>query len=754
MARFGLAFVAAAAALGLGSAAALAAATSPSTARDTTARDTTRLSGTLKSVTYLGYTFSVPASWPVIHTTRASATCVRFDRHAIYLGDPGQNQSCPSGLLGTTEAMLVQAAPGQAASAAEDATARRITVLSPGIEVTATYDTHRALVTQILASASLPLPATSPGSTAPTSMAPASTGPGPTANAAQMQMTPTAGAAVPAGATSYTGQGFDACTAPSSAYMTAWKSASPYGAVGVYVGGADRACAQANLTASWVSQQAAAGWHFLPTYVGVQAAFGQITSPASQGLAAAQDAVTQAAALGFGPGTPLYYDMETYPSGQQSNALSFLSAWTTQLHVEGYRSGVYSSSSSGITDLAGNLTRYAMPDVIWDALWNGNATTADSAIPTADWATHQRVHQYNGGVNATYGGDALNIDQDYLDVAVTPLPADPAQPALVTRSGTISDFVIRGDRNLYAYAQGSPGGSFPSPQKLTATGNLTGSPAAVLGANGAISVYARTTAGSVKAIWQAAAGGSFSNSASLGGSITGSPAAIITHNGTVALYATGTNGQLYTWTQATPGGPFSAPTRLTANGGLTGTPVAVQTSNGVISVFDRGSTGVIRAKWQSAPGGSFSNSANLGGTITGGPAAIITHNGTVALYATGTNGQLYTWTQATPGGPFSSPTRLTVNGGLTGTPVAALNGSGVVSVFDRTTSGSVRAKWQSAPGGAFTGSANLGGSIAGGMAALAVGNDTVSLYATGTDGRQYGDRQVSPGGAYSGWAVI
>jgi hypothetical protein len=645
VAAFGLTLIAAAA-LGVSSQAASAA-----TGLATTGRATTAPSSTLKTVTYLGHAFSVPASWPVIRTARTSTTCVRFDRHAIYLGDPGQNQGCPSGLLGTTEAMLVQPAPGQAASAAEDVTARRITVLSPGIEVTATYDTNRALVAQILASASLPVPATSPSTAAAATMAPASMGPGPIVNAAQGLLTPTAATAVPASATSYVGEGFDACTAPSSAYMSAWKSASPYGAVGVYIGGADRACAQPNLTASWVSQQAALGWHFLPTYVGVQAALGQITSPASQGVAAAQDAVTQAAALGFGPGTPIYYDMEGYPSTQSSSALGFLSAWTTQLHVDGYRSGVYSSSSSGITDLAGNLLRYAMPDLIWDALWNGNASTADPAIPSTDWATHQRAHQYNGGVNAAYGGDALNIDQDYLDVAVSPLPADPAQQTLVTRSGTVCDFVIRGDHNLYAYDQASFGGSFQSPQKLTTAGNLTGTPAAVQAPSGVISVYARTTSGSVTAIGQSAPGGSFS-SANLGGSITGSPAAIITQNGTVALYATGTNGQLYTWTQASPGGSFTGPARLTANGGLTGTPVAALNGSGVISVFDRTATGAIRAKWQSTPGGSFSNSANLGGSIAGGLTALDAHNDTVTLYATGTDGRQYADRQSIPGGAY------------------------------------------------------------------------------------------------------
>ncbi len=692
----------------------------------------------MKTVTYRGYAFSVPATWPVIHITSTSTTCVRFDRHAIYLGDPGLNQACPSNLLGTTEAVLVQPATGQAASAAQDQAARQITVRSPGIEVTATYDTNRALVLRILASASLPQPGTSPG---------------PPANAPQQAATPAT--ALPAGATAYAGEGFDTCAAPSSADMSAWKNASPYGAVGIYIGGADRACAQPNLTAAWVAQQAAAGWRFLPTYAGVQAEFSQITSPASQGAAAAQDAVTQAAALGFGPGTPVYYDMEAYPAAQKGNVLTFLSAWTTQLHAEGFKSGVYSSSSSGITDLAANATAYARPDVIWDALWNGDANTADPVIPAADWATHQRAHQFSGGANASYGGDTLDIDQDYLDVDVAPSPADPAQPALVTRSGTISDFVIRSDRNLYAYDQASPGGSFRSPVRLTSTRNLTGTPAAVQAANGAVWVFTRTTSGSVRVIWQSAAGGAFNRSATLSGRIAGSPAAILTRSHTVTLYAVGANGQLYTWTQARPGGPFSAPARLTANGGLTGTPAAVQASDGAISVYVRTAAGSVRAKWQSAAGRPLSYSADLGGRVAGGgPAAIVTEDDTVVLFATGANGQLYTWTQARPGGPFGGPVRLTANGGLAGTPVAAENADGAISVFTRTVHGLVRAKWQSAAGGPFGNSANLGGQIAGGMTALVVGNDAVSLYGTGANGRQYGDRQATAGGAFGGWAVI
>jgi hypothetical protein len=742
--RWGLVTITAAAVAGLSGTAALAA--TPG--------------GAAKTVTYRGYSFTIPATWPVIRTSASSTTCVRFDRHALYLGEPGRNQRCPNALLGTTEAILVQPAGAAAgASAAQDATARQITVVSPRIKVTATYAGDQAAVTQILASASLPLPPVSLKTASPA-------GPGFAPNkvaetpAQQLVAPPAAASTVPASAVSFTGQGFDACTAPSSAFMSAWKAASPYGAVGIYIGGAERACDQPNLTATWVTQQAAAGWHFLPTYVGVQAEFGQITSPASQGDAAAQDAVVQAAALGFGPGAPIYYDMEAYPASQKSNVLAFLSAWTTELHAEGYKSGVYSSSSSGITDLVAAFKTSVMPDVIWDALWNGVANTADSVIPAADWASHQRVHQYNGGANQTFGGDTINIDTDYLDVNVAPpVPADPGQSALASPAGTVADYVIR-SRNLYTYYQTTPAGGFAGPKQLTSAGNLTGTPVAVQSANGAISVFAGTTTGAIRAVTLSGVGGAKTKTASLTGHMTGSPGAIATQKGTVAVYAIGTDRNLYTYYQTSPGGGFAGPKKLTTTKNLSGTPVAAQTANGVISVFAKVSGGPLKVFLQSAAGGAVTKSATLANTMGSSPGAIVAGNGTVGVYAIGTNRRLYGYSQSKAGSTsFTGPVELTSNAGLTGVPVPVLNGNGTVSVYAQTTGGKVRGKSQSAVGGAYNSASSLGGDVTGNLSAVLVGHTasgtgTVSLLATGTKSRQYRDAQQAALGAFAGWAVI
>ena len=68
----------------------------------------------------------------------------------------------------------------------------------------------------------------------------------------------------------YTGYGFDACTAPSLASLQAW-TASPYRALGIYIGGVNRACGDGNLSASWVTGAVSAGWSLMPLYVGLQA---------------------------------------------------------------------------------------------------------------------------------------------------------------------------------------------------------------------------------------------------------------------------------------------------------------------------------------------------------------------------------------------------------------------------------------------------------------------------------------------------
>ncbi|MFE5729777.1 glycoside hydrolase domain-containing protein, partial [Streptomyces sp. NPDC056528] len=414
-----------------------------------------------RAVTYQGYTFTVPGSWDVVDLTATPAACVRFDRHTLYLGTPGADQNCPSDLIGKTEALLVEPAANASAEQGteQDPIAHETHVAADTVTVTGTYDDDPGLIAAILEGAGLPdrprLAEPAAGSTA----------------AATASVTATA---LPSSVTNHRGKGFDTCAAPSAGAMNTWKDSSPYDAVGIYIGGSMRACSQPNLTPSWVKDRAEDGWKFIPLYLGVQAE--DITAPTAQGAAAADDAVRNAADLGFGPGSLIYYDMEAYPSADRPDALGFLSSWTQRLHALGYKSAVYSSSSSGINDLARAGSGYTLPDVVFDALWDGDANTKDPVLPDHLWADHQRIKQYAGNVTETWGGTTIKIDRDYLDVNLG--PGAPAERASSLNGDGAADLAVLDTAGDLAVRNNHDNGAYFDSGKVLSQGwaNFTGQP--------------------------------------------------------------------------------------------------------------------------------------------------------------------------------------------------------------------------------------------------------------------------------------
>ena len=175
------------------------------------------------------------------------------------------------------------------------------------------------------------------------------------------------------------------------------------------------------------------GWSLLPLYVGLQAPCNNYAAISSknavlQGTQAADTAIGDAASFGLGKGSPIYFDMESYNNGNsscKSTVLRFLDAWTKEVHAKGYVSGVYSSASTGVTDLASapTVNGHAMnePDALWFALWDkkNNLSGTPYLLASDRWAT-DRVKQYQGNQNIKVGGYSLNIDADWVGGAVSP----------------------------------------------------------------------------------------------------------------------------------------------------------------------------------------------------------------------------------------------------------------------------------------------------------------------------------------------
>jgi hypothetical protein len=139
------------------------------------APDTVAAAG-VRTVTYRGVQFDVPADWPVYDLEANPSTCVRFDVHAVYLGRPGADMSCPAGVFGRADALLVEPADdghggSASATASADLSTQSVNGLqaeiadggdvtyqldatfpSVGVSATLTYQDSDAAVQQILQS--------------------------------------------------------------------------------------------------------------------------------------------------------------------------------------------------------------------------------------------------------------------------------------------------------------------------------------------------------------------------------------------------------------------------------------------------------------------------------------------------------------------------------------------------------------------------------------------------------------------------
>lgn len=226
------------------------------------------------------------------------------------------------------------------------------------------------------------------------------------------------------------GEGLDSCTAPSLSQMASFWNGSPFYYWGIYIGGNQRTCAQANLTRSWIStvtngsyNGVSMAWKLLPIWVGpqdpCQPGFGSYISyntstATNQGANEASAAYAEwTQTLGQASSTPIDYDME-YTSGTITSSClkamqAFMNGWDAQLHLSPpQKAGIYTSSQFGDLDSFAHIT--TVPDFIDGANYNtGKSTSNLPGVSSSHWV-HQQRHKQYAGPHYVSGYPSVQVD--------------------------------------------------------------------------------------------------------------------------------------------------------------------------------------------------------------------------------------------------------------------------------------------------------------------------------------------------------
>jgi hypothetical protein len=279
-------------------------------------------------------------------------------------------------------------------------------------------------------------------------------------------------------------RGFDACEAQAITTLQTWWTASPYRDVNFYMGGRNRACSQARLTASWVTQALDIGWYLIPTWVGYQSPSSICTGCAkfstnsatarTQGVDEANLAANAAEALGLTKPNIIYFNLEKYNT-ETSAEPAFIDGWSAQIRARGYVPAMYVHW----TNVNSFVSIANPPQSIWVARWSGSGGTAPSTAPDPNAITgvsktifvNNRIWQHYGDVNQTWGGVSVAID---MNVANGPVVGKDiaAQPQSITFNALTDRVINTAAFNLSATASSGLPVTFVSltPGVCTVTG--------------------------------------------------------------------------------------------------------------------------------------------------------------------------------------------------------------------------------------------------------------------------------------------
>jgi hypothetical protein len=235
------------------------------------------------------------------------------------------------------------------------------------------------------------------------------------------------------------GAAFDICELPSPVELAAWRAASPYRIVNLYIGGSMRACANRSLHRELLAGLSEGGWRFIPTWVGPQAPCSDyrikfdadVTTAFAQGRQEAAQALATAQTLGLTtaehPGTVIYYDLEAFDDTAATcvaAAQAFVRGWSTAMRAGGSLAGLYAAAC---WPSIGLYAQEAPPDAVWMAHWvrpgyDPAVTVWDvPCVANSLWVNQQRIRQYTGGHDETWGEVTLNIDANVANGPVADL---------------------------------------------------------------------------------------------------------------------------------------------------------------------------------------------------------------------------------------------------------------------------------------------------------------------------------------------
>ena len=278
----------------------------------------------------------------------------------------------------------------------------------------------------------------------------------------------------------FTGHAFDKCEVPTLSQLQSWRTSSPYRAVNLYIGGISKFCSNLPITASYIQSIYRQGWKLILTWVGHQAPCTtfkypfpyNVTDAYQYGVNNANQANARMRDLNLsnsdGSGNIIYLDLEHfgYTPNCSAAARAYLNGWNTRLSQLGIATALYSTSSSITANSFFDLD--VQLDAVWVAEWyrtpgfRPDETVWDLRYLSNEyWTNNQRILQYSGGHNETWGGVTMNIDSNVAEGKVSvPFGADLTPPVTTAQiNGTF------GYENWY---------KTPVEVTLTATDNSVG----------------------------------------------------------------------------------------------------------------------------------------------------------------------------------------------------------------------------------------------------------------------------------------